>query len=58
MYDSRVEDIKDTIAAIKIDLNDLDEGDLTVVEYDSLISSIELKLVNIENTLQSLDPSK
>lgn len=58
MYDSRVEDIKDTIAAIKIDLNDLDAGDLTVSEYDNLISSIELKLVNIEDTLQSLDPSK
>jgi hypothetical protein len=58
MYDSRVEDIKDTIAAIKIDLNDLDTGDLTVSEYDNLISSIELKLVNIEDTLQSLDPSK
>lgn len=58
MYDSRVEDIKDTIAAIKIDLNDLDEGDLTVSEYDNLISSIGLKLVNIEDTLRSLDPSK
>ncbi len=59
MYDSRIEDIKDTITAIKIDLHNLDyeEELLTVSEYNELRTSIELKLDSIQDTLRSLDPS-
>ena len=63
MYDSRIEDIRDTITAIKIDLdlNSLDYEEeyplLTVSEYHELKTSIELKLDNIQDILNSLDPS-
>jgi hypothetical protein len=60
MYDSRIEDIRDTITAIKIDLHNLDYEQelLTVSEYNDLRVSIELKLDNIQDALNSLDPSK
>lgn len=62
MYDSRIEDIRDTITAIKIDLHNLECTNvhylLTVSEYNDLRVSIELKLDNIQDALNSLDPSK
>ena len=54
-HESTCEDIRDTLSAIKIDLNDLDGESLTVSEYNDLKTSIELKVAQIEDSLDSLD---
>jgi hypothetical protein len=54
-HESTCEDIRDTLSAIKIDLNNLDGETLTVSEYSDLKTSIELKIVELEACLDSLD---
>ena len=54
-HESTCENIRDTLAAIKIDLNDLDGPDLTCSQFDDLKISIETKLNQIEDSVDSLD---